>query len=61
MFRWLKTGQKIGKFSFYFTAVSGNGFVQYTKAANVDKNLSFLTTVPQVVTKLSEPSILIDL
>ena len=61
MFRGLETGQKIGKFFFYFTAFSGNGFVQYTKTANVDKNFSFLTTVPQVVTKLSETSILIDL
>jgi len=41
MFRGLKTGQKIGKFFFNFTAVSGNGFVQYTKTVNVDKNFSF--------------------
>jgi len=26
---------------FYFTAVSGNGFAQYTKTVNEDKNFSF--------------------
>ena len=38
---WAQNWSKDWQVFFYFTAVSGNGFVQYTKAANVDKNFSF--------------------
>ena len=61
MFRGLKTGQKIGKF-FLFHSCQRQRICTIHKNSKRGQKFLFLTitTMPQVVTKLSETSILID-
>ena len=60
---WAQNWSKIGKFFFFFLfhSCQRQRICTIHKSSKRGQKFLFLTTVPQVVTKLSETSILIDL